>query len=305
MTWIGGTLEIHTDSITAEIKQSIISDICDDLDKVLRSNLIQRKVLHSLVGKLNHVAGLLVVVRPYLEPLWAALYQGARNKATIWTKQVAMELHWFQVLFSSRSLPIIRTFTLAAFQRTGVLIEIGTDASLWGMGGWIAVGGTITHFFACPISSDDQRILKVKGKEGQQVWECLAILVAIRMWSHLWAQDRMILRIRGDNVGALTLLVKLRPPAKNPAMGIIARELALNLAQLSFQPEAVHTPGLAHVVADVLSRVYSPTGSGIVSSALHPALATAELSTAPVRNEEYYLAYRARRANRKTRARQG
>ena len=33
VTWIGGTLEIHSDSITAVVKQSIISDICDDLHK--------------------------------------------------------------------------------------------------------------------------------------------------------------------------------------------------------------------------------------------------------------------------------
>ena len=113
----------------------------------------------------------------------------------------------------------------------------------------------------------------------------------------------MILRVRGDNVGALTLLVKLRPPTKNPAMGIIARELALNLAQLSFPPEATHTPGLSHVVADVLSRVYSPSGSGIASSALHSALKDAERSQVPERNDSWYRAYRARRAKRHTWAR--
>ena len=108
----------------------------------------------------------------------------------------------------------------------------------------------------------------------------------------------MILRIRGDNIGALTLLVKLRPPTSNPAMGVIARELALHLAQLSFQPEATHTPGLAHVVADVLSRVHSPTSTGTVNSDLHPALADAKYCEVPSRDEQWYLAYRARKAKR-------
>ena len=98
-------------------------------------------------------------------------------------------------------------------------------------------------------------------------------------------------------------MVKLRPSTSNPAMGIIARELALNLAQLSFQPEATHTPGLAHVVADLLSRVYSPTGSGTANSAMHPALGNAEQSVVPDRNESWYLAYRARKAKRHTWAR--
>ena len=108
----------------------------------------------------------------------------------------------------------------------------------------------------------------------------------------------MILRIRGDNVGALTLPVKLRPPTNNPAMGIIARELALHLAQLSFQPDATHTPGLAHVVADVLSRVHSPDGTGLVTSELHPALSEAQCCEVPQRDEQWYLAYRARKAKR-------
>ena len=81
-------------------------------------------------------------------------------------------------------------------------------------------------------------------------------------------------------------------------MGVIARELALHLAKLSFQPEATHTPGLAHVVADVLSRVHSPTGDGKITADLHPALAGAKCCEAPRRNEEWYLAYRARKAKR-------
>jgi hypothetical protein len=299
VTWIGGTLEIHSDSITATIKQSIISDICDDLLKITRSNLVSRKTLHSLVGKLNHAAGLLVVMRPFLEPLWAALYKGGRTRNQIWTKQITIELQWFQALFQSGTIPIERVFTLAAFHRSGTVIEIGTDASPWGLGGWLAIGGKITHYFSGPVTTDDHRVLKVKGKDGQQVWECLAILIAVRLWAHIWSQERIVLRVCGDNVGALTLLVKLRPPTKNPAMGIIARELALDLAQLSFQPDATHTPGLSHVVADVLSRVHSPDGSGRVCSELHPALAGAEACDMPYRNELWYRAYRARTAGGK------
>ena len=245
----------------------------------------------------------MISIRPYLEPLWAALYKGIRSRAPIWTKQILIELQWFHALFNSKTTPVMRIFTLSAYLRTGTLIEIGTDASLWGLGGWLAVNGKITHYFSSPVSSDDHRILRATGKDGQQTWECLAILVAIRLWAHLWSRDRMVLRIRGDNVGALTLLVKLRPPTSNPSMGIIARELALHFAQLSFQPDAVHTPGLSHVVADSLSRVHSPEGTGQVTSDVHPALSEALCCDAPRRDEQYYLAYRARKAKRKTWAR--
>ena len=123
---------------------------------------------------------------------------------------------------------------------------------------------------------------------GQQLWVCLAILVAIDMWAKEWSQSRVVLKIRGDNVGALFLVIKMRPA--NAKQAIIARELALRLVELSFPPDAVHTPGIAHVAADALSRVYAPKGSGIVSNKIHPALKLATETPAPIRNESWYRA---------------
>ncbi len=52
----------------------------------------------------------------------------------------------------------MRFFRLDAFRRMGPTIEIGTDASPWGMGGWLAVNGTITQHYACDVSKDDAEI---------------------------------------------------------------------------------------------------------------------------------------------------
>ena len=123
---------------------------------------------------------------------------------------------------------------------------------------------------------------------GQQLWECLAILVAIDIWSKLWNQQRIILKVRSDNVGALTLLLKMRPA--NASIAIVARELALRLAELSFPPDAVHTPGVAHVLADRLSRVYAPGGTSTVTKDIHPAFASAQLTDVPVRVPAWYKA---------------
>ena len=94
--------------------------------------------------------------------------------------------------------------------------------------------------------------------------------------------------MRGDNVSALTLLMKMRPPS--PTIAIVARELALKLVDLSFPPDAEHTPGVSHKLADLLSRAHSPTGTGVIDNNLHPALANAQISTAPVRGENWYKA---------------
>ena len=130
--------------------------------------------------------------------------------------------------------------------------------------------------------------MPIGSADGQQLWECLAILVAIDIWSKLWNQQRIILKVRSDNVGALTLLLKMRPA--NATIAKVARELALRLADLSFPPDAMHTPGVAHVLADRLSRVFAPGGTGTVTKDLHPALASAQLTDVPVRVPAWYKA---------------
>ena len=98
--WIGGTLTCESTGIRASVKESIISDICDDLRGISR-NITAKKELHSLVGKLGHAAGLLIIMRPFLEPPWAALYWKAHGgsrgfpRSSIWAEQISASLDWF------------------------------------------------------------------------------------------------------------------------------------------------------------------------------------------------------------------
>ncbi len=83
------------------------------------------------------------------------------------------------------------------------------------------------------------------------------------------------MKVRGDNVGALTLLIKLR--SSSAAQAIVARELVRHLLEISFPQEAVHTPGMSHVIADQLSRINAPGRSPDANLPLHPALADSVL----------------------------
>ena len=159
------------------------------------------------------------------------------------------------------------------------------------------VDGAIKHYFACPITDEDVAIFDMpRGTaDGQQLWECLAILVAVDIWSSLWLQNRIILKVKADNVGALTLLIKMRPGSSRIA--IVARELALRLVELSFPPDALHTPGVAHVIADRLSRVHAPRADSKqpgewngATASCHPALAAATETPTPTRNRAWYKA---------------
>ena len=92
--------------------------------------------------------------------------------------------------------------------------------------------------------------------------------------------------MRGDNTGALSLTNKLRP--KGPTMAIIAREIALILARLSFPPKVHHAPGVPHVLVDTLSRV-TPNDTSIFTT--HLGLKDSDRHFPAVRNKEWYVAW--------------
>ena len=73
-------------------------------------------------------------------------------------------------------------------------------------------------------------------------------------------------------------------------MAIVARELALRLAKLSFPPDAIHTPGVLHKIADLLSRVYQPGKEMVLDDNAHPMLKGAVRRKVPNRDDSYYKA---------------
>eukprot|EP00972_Heterocapsa_arctica_P100533 14822694-Heterocapsa_arctica.AAC.1 len=75
--------------------------------------------------------------------------------------------------------------------------------------------------------------------------------------------------------------------ARGRRPGIVARELALDLGDAAFRPNAViHAPDVSHVLADALSRRYQPG----VAFRVPLALAHAREVTAPPRPRAFYRA---------------
>ena len=106
-----------------------------------------------------------------------------------------------------------------------------------------------------------------------------------------------LLSVKSDNVAALTLLTKMRPSSAydehgsrvpNTTMAVVARELAMRLVHMSLSPDAVHTPGVGHLIADRLSRTFAPTSVPGELRHLHPALLHATENQAPPRTIDWY-----------------
>ena len=114
-------------------------------------------------------------------------------------------------------------------------------------------------WFAERVTSPDASLLQreIGTHLSQQAFEALAILVAVRRWKRLWQRRRVSLRIRSDNVGALTVTSALK--GEGAALNLVARELAFEFGDCEYAPDLIeHLPGVANTTADVLSRRFDP-----------------------------------------------
>jgi hypothetical protein len=261
ITWISGRFKQFTGGITVMIKEELINDISQQIDNMLSMNLVKKKVLMSLDGKLVHVASLVQTVRPFLTDLRGALYANETSAppGMVWTKQLRHVLLWLRALTSGQFGRLERHYVTDVYHGYTDEVEINLDASPWGIGGYILLRGQIVHWFASAISKEEAEVLsfKIGSAAGQQAAEALAVLVALRTWHVLWKQQPVLLRVRSDSISALVSALKLKTSGKGCI--VVAREMALDVARACYEPTVVeHVPGVANKACDALSRRYQP-----------------------------------------------
>ena len=71
--WIGWDLFGTNGVSIATIKPEIIVELLKQITAAMAGNVISIKDLQKLAGRANHIAGVIVVWRPFLQQLWAAL----------------------------------------------------------------------------------------------------------------------------------------------------------------------------------------------------------------------------------------
>ena len=76
-----------------------------------------------------------------------------------------------------------RQWSLEAFLKTSDDMLISFDASPWGLGAVLYIGGVPVSFFASVLSSADEKRYKVVigDHKAQHLWESLTILVACEL----------------------------------------------------------------------------------------------------------------------------
>ena len=263
--WIGATFNIaDTDrgTVVVTIMEARLADLLQLARAILAENVVAVKVLRTFTGKAQAMASLLYTWRPFVHMLYAVIHgpapDGMHNCR--WVRQIHAPLHWLIAFLSGVSGNLERKYTVDSYLRKGDSIVITTDASPYGIGGVLEVNGKIISFFADRITSLDRSVLDLgeqPSSADQQALEALAALVALREWSSMWLQSRVRLCVQSDNMATLALITKMQPHSQQ--LGIIAREMALDIASATYSPDvAVHIPGIANVIADSLSRLHAP-----------------------------------------------
>ena len=262
LTWTSGTIEVDAacSKITASVKPEILADVQDDVNNMLRYNTARLKDLTTLAGRASCISALLHTWRPFVSMLWGPIYNPRAHcedvPGSFWVKSLAIPLHWMKAFLEGSAGTLVREYRLCDYLGEGPETLLAIDASPLGIGGVLSEDNVIEEFFADRLTSEDERrIGQPRGtSEGQQSWEALCALCALRLWAPRWKQRRVKLAVRSDSVSTLVLLVKLK--ASGPGTSLIAREAALDIAQAIYEPAIVeHIPGVANTLADLLSRL--------------------------------------------------
>ena len=286
VTWTSAEFAPTRSLLTVRVKQSIVDDTAELVHRSLRCNYIRFKELRSFTGKVTHIASLVILVRPFLAELHAALYSPeAAKTGFVWTRQSKHTLIWIAALLAEGNFSLERRFTLEAFQGLGTSVVMCLDASPWGLGGFLVENDKIVAYFSSAIGEVEQRLLSISVADCacQQTVEALAVLVALRCWKHRWRGKPIVLRVKSDSISALVLTLNLKTRGKGA--GIVARELALDVAASEYAPHvAEHIPGVENILADALSRQFEPG----FDYALPTIFANVPESVLPLRGEDYF-----------------
>jgi hypothetical protein len=285
--WTSATFSTTDTGLTVQVKEALVQETAELLEQFMRSNIIRRKELRSAIGKVMHIASLIPTIRPFVSQMYGALYCESSGPAanTVWTKQVEHSLSWIIAFLRESDTKLERHFDLQTYQGRGTEVAICLDASPWGLGGFLVENNQIQSWFACGLGAEELGILRVAQAESaaQQVVEALAVLVALRAWKSRWVHQRVVLRVKSDNISALVMCLKLK--TSGYGTGIIARELALDIACSEYRPQiAEHVPGIDNVIADPLSRKLQP-GTEFL---LPPCLRTVAELVLPPRGKEFF-----------------
>ena len=133
ITWTSGTIIIHDDCVIVSIKQTIVDEVTTEVKDFLSQNVIGKEALRSFLGRLVCISSLIFTWRPFVNMMWAPLYQSAAcgnaPAGCIWLSQIRTPLYWIRAFLDGNAGGIERKFMLADYLGHGDDVTITCEAS--------------------------------------------------------------------------------------------------------------------------------------------------------------------------------
>ena len=251
VTWVGYAFTLvngRDPKVSVTGKPELMREVKDMNDKRLANNVVSVRDLRCFAGKANYIAGMIDAWNP-------------APTNCVWTRQFRHAALWFHAFFEVEKHALRREFRLSTFLGKGLRVRIISDASLWGLGAVLVINHTVISYIASALDEQDEAMagVKIGDPAGQQVWEALALLQALKTWATYWKKDGLDLMVSSDSVTALSVMISLRQKPGSQGLGTVVKELALEFSRSSYRPRwRQHIPGVSNDLADRLRRRYQP-----------------------------------------------
>lgn len=230
-------VEFDTNNMTISVTKERLDSIMTLLDKWMYKKKATKRELQSLIGKLSFVAKCVRQSRLFLTRILDLLRRLSHNHHHInISSECKKDIRWWrEFLVRYNGVSIIYT---SVWSKPDEIFS--TDACLTGCGG--VFGSQFFHQeFPDGILSEFTSIHHL---------ECIAILVATRLWGSEWTGLRI--RVYCDNEAIVTVLNSGK--TKDPLLGRCLRNIWLCSSLHEFELTALHLPGVSNRAADYLSR---------------------------------------------------
>ncbi|KAF4660037.1 hypothetical protein FOL47_007316 [Perkinsus chesapeaki] len=262
--WIGFTINLTNEAVLLSLPIQKLEDLCERVAPLLFVDArISLKSLRKLCGKLSFAAQVVPYLRSFVAPLCSKLAVAEKlGLHRLVIKDLLTTLKWIWC-FLNKSTSSLKSNGITTYLRAFPLNKaiwsswsICVDASPTGLGGVLYHDTRVVAWFADELSSYDyQKFDGIRGDcKRQAVWESLAILVAVRLWSAR-VPSNAIFVCESDSKTALSVAMTLRSKSMN--MNCIAQELALHCAVSGkwYNIQFSHIKGIENQLADTLSRL--------------------------------------------------